>query len=177
VKKFYIGMIESEGRYQIISNYLQEKYKKANILDVGCAGINFANFANTFPLEYWIIGLDKDLKRLSETRKLLKNTLVDLVHADGKRLPFRDKSVNVVLDIGCSTTLGGEDQEKVIKECRRVVEREFIRFSDEKVGIPIEKSIKENVKMFEEIDLEANEVYADPFKKRLLIFYKVYDKI
>jgi hypothetical protein len=46
--------------------------------------------------------------------RCIEITSVDLICADGKQLPFRDRSIFVVLDIGFSTILAKQHQEKVI---------------------------------------------------------------
>jgi len=157
------------NRYQIISKYLEEKYRGKNItlLDVGCGGVDFITFVNKLFPEYEIIGVDKNLEILLEDKKNLENA-VELVNADGRKLPFKEKSIDVVQDIGCST--GRPEEREIINECIRVCKKEYIRFSDEKFDRPLKEPIYENKRKYEEMHLKVNKVYADSPKKRLLFF-------
>lgn len=98
-----------------------KRYKKSNarLLDLGCGlGLTLSIVAQEFPKS---IGCDIDEKALRATRIILKEVgvKIPLVLYDGKILPFKDNSFDLVILIEVIEHV--EDPELMLKEIKRVL--------------------------------------------------------
>ena len=98
--------------YQAIKRFLLEKILcHGLVLDVGCG-------SGSFQRRRHIIGLDVDKENLKRCPYPFK------VLGDVQHLPFRNKSVDVTLEMGCLPYV--KDWRKALSEMKRVGEKVFL---------------------------------------------------
>ncbi|MBS7606183.1 class I SAM-dependent methyltransferase [Candidatus Bathyarchaeota archaeon] len=98
--------------YQFLKRaLLQAILVHGSVLDVGCG-------KGSFPLSRDIVGVDVD-------KNLLLYCLYEFkVRADARYLPFKDKSFDVVLEMGCLPYI--KDWAKALNEMKRVGRRVYL---------------------------------------------------
>ncbi len=103
--------------------------KKIKILEVGCGtGGNLAMLADEGFKTY---GIDFSLESIKVLKKiLLKRKLrAYLFEGNMTKLPIKDNSLNVVIDIFSSTNLDKKDGQKFLRETSRVLKKKGLFFS------------------------------------------------
>lgn len=114
----------------IIENVKEEfditKYE--NVLDVGCGTGALLKTMYTYGLE--VAGVDASMGMLAQAKKRLNGLPIELIHViPGKRLPFDDKSYDVVITSYVAHGLKPEERIKLYKEMRRLA-KEFVIIYD-----------------------------------------------
>lgn len=126
----FYGKISNFSPRKVISKFLEKRTKilrefigtitNKNILDLGCgSGIQMLQLA---PLCRKITGVDISRPMLDSARKLLERLPVknwELVSADAGRLPFADKSFDVIFGLGLLDYVA--EPKAVLQECRRIL--------------------------------------------------------
>ncbi len=114
---FFSANVDKVWRKKTVNALKGEKVEK--ILDVACGTLDLAvDFSKKFP-NADIVGVDFAEKMLEKGLKKIKGKKIYPVHADGLKLPFKDKSFDVVsIAFGIRNF---EDMEKGLKEFARVL--------------------------------------------------------
>lgn len=113
--------------------------KDKKILDVGCgSGIFMIDFTKMGAV---VTGVDYSQKMLDIAQKELENHKIPrnkyfFKKADATKLPFKDKSFDIVLATGLSDYLTDQENGKFIKETARVLKKDGKLI----VSFPVEKS-------------------------------------
>ena len=107
---------------EIIANEINIEFD--SILEVGCQwGENLLAIERKFP-DKKIVGVDIDRIRLSEGQKYL--TKAELTYGDARKLPFPDKSFDIVFTNALICMLDPEDVMVAIKEILRVAKKQVM---------------------------------------------------
>jgi len=94
------------------------------ILDLGCGDGTY--FEQSLPHEAKVIALDVKWERLSEMRRRFPQ--IRTLMADGRKLPFKDKGIDVVFSNSVIEHLGNFEAQKLFaQEVRRVGRRYFVQ--------------------------------------------------
>ena len=96
---------------KIIGNYKKH-------LDVGCAGGTFVNFLDKNKLSY---GADISLNQIEYAKKKYQTKKHKFFLIKNNKLPFNDKSFDVVTNLQLMEHLPLEDNKKLLKEVKRVL--------------------------------------------------------
>lgn len=92
------------------------------LLDLGCGYGRNANYFAENGINVTAINHSKEelieAKRRAEEKGL---TNIEYVHGDAGDLPLQDKSMDCVLDAGCTHMCDEETQNKAVRECARVL--------------------------------------------------------
>lgn len=116
VQKNLLQRIWHSRKYKILVEFIDKDIK--NILDVGCAsGHVSSRIKHAFP-NASVVGVDLYKKGIESAK--VRHRDIDFVHADAKKLPFKDKSFDVIL---CTETLEHvTDPKLVLLEIKRVLQ-------------------------------------------------------
>lgn len=107
---------------KIIANEINIEFD--SILEVGCYyGESLLAIEKKFP-DKKIVGIDINTDVISEGQKYLKKA--KLIYGDAKKLPFPDKSFDIVFTNALICMLDPKDVETVIKEIVRVAKKQVM---------------------------------------------------
>ena len=102
----------------LVNNYAKDKKK---VLEIGCVtGNNLVFFAEN---KCDVCGIDLNKRAINYAKRLLKSKKLkaSLKIADAARLPYKDKSFDLILDRACLQHNKIYKIKKIIKEVKRVL--------------------------------------------------------
>lgn len=116
----------------IIANEIDVDFN--NILEVGCQWAeNIMAVEMKYP-DKKIVGIDTDKETINEAQDYVK---AELIYGNATKLPFKDKSFDVVFTNALFCMLKEEDVEPALREIKRVAKKQMIfieLMSDKLVG-------------------------------------------
>ena len=101
--------------YNLVKKILGN-YKKH--LDLGCAGGTFVNFLDKNKISY---GADISINQIKYAKKNYETKKHKFYLIKNNKLPFKDKSFDVVTNLQLMEHLSLEDNQKLLKEIKRVI--------------------------------------------------------
>lgn len=136
-KVFFGEDKEFQGRLALVKKLIAHHGKPKIILDVMCSGAYPSRYlAGNNNDSFICIDVDADYLSFAKyeiKKEKLKNR-IELIQADARYLPLKDKSINVTLNIGGLEYLSDEDLEEHLSEVKRVTNEKIIfTFTSEKL--------------------------------------------
>jgi ubiquinone/menaquinone biosynthesis C-methylase UbiE len=147
------------------------------VLDLGCGNAtNLANFVNYGFSPGNLFGLDIRKEDVIDASKYHKH--LNLLVADGKRLPFPDESFNIILTFTLFATILDEGvREKVAIEIMRILKKGgIVLWYDMRVDNPLNPyvkkvTLKEIKKLFPKTSIKLKSITLNPFITRKLVSF------
>lgn len=134
-------------------NFLIKNIKKnALVLEVGCG--DGRSLKDLIEITKNLVGIDHDETAVNDAKRNLKNIKnAKILLADGKNIPFKDKTFDAVL---CMTTFANFYDEKyiILSEMKRVLKDEGNIF----ISVYSEDALEERLKAYKQANLNIKKI-------------------